>query len=295
VMEYLLEPFAYRYMNNAMWVSALVGGVCAFLSSYLMLKGWSLIGDALSHSVVPGVAGAYIIGLPFALGAFISGGLAAGAMLFLSERSGLKVDVIIGMIFTSFFGIGLFIVSINPMSVSIQTIIMGNILAITPEDTLQLAIIGFVSLVVLLVKWKDLMVTFFDENHARTIGLRPGLLKAIFFMLLSASVVAAMQTVGAFLVIALVVTPGATAYLLCDRFPLLIITSVAIGSVTSFLGAYVSYFLDGATGGVIVTLQTLIFLIVFIFAPKYGLLATKIKAKQALKFPLAGLTAESKR
>jgi len=175
------------------------------------------------------------------------------------------------------------------------TIIMGNILAITPEDTLQLAIIGFVSLVVLLVKWKDLMVTFFDENHARTIGLRPGLLKAIFFMLLSASVVAAMQTVGAFLVIALVVTPGATAYLLCDRFPLLIITSVAIGSVTSFLGAYVSYFLDGATGGVIVTLQTLIFLIVFIFAPKYGLLATKIKAKQALKFPLAGLTAESKR
>lgn len=295
MMEYLLEPFAYRYMNNAMWVSALVGGVCAFLSSYLMLKGWSLIGDALSHSVVPGVAGAYIIGLPFALGAFIAGGLAAGAMLFLSERSGLKVDVIIGMIFTSFFGIGLFIVSINPMSVSIQTIIMGNILAITPEDTLQLAIIGFVSLAVLLVKWKDLMVTFFDENHARTIGLRPGLLKAIFFMLLSASVVAAMQTVGAFLVIALVVTPGATAYLLCDRFPLLIITSVAIGSVTSFLGAYISYFLDGATGGVIVTLQTLIFLIVFIFAPKYGLLATKIKAKQALKFPLAGLTAESKR
>lgn len=293
-MEYLLEPFAYRYMNNAMWVSALVGGVCAFLSSYLMLKGWSLIGDALSHSVVPGVAGAYIIGLPFALGAFIAGGLAAGAMLFLSERSGLKVDVIIGLIFTSFFGIGLFIVSINPMSVSIQTIIMGNILAITPEDTLQLAIIGFVSLAVLLVKWKDLMVTFFDENHARTIGLRPGLLKVIFFMLLSASVVAAMQTVGAFLVIALVVTPGATAYLLCDRFPRLIITSVAIGSVTSFFGAYISYFLDGATGGVIVSLQTLIFLIVFIFAPKYGLLATKHKAKQALKFVPADLTAELK-
>ena len=290
MMEYLLEPFAYRYMNNAMWVSGLVGGVCAFLSSYLMLKGWSLIGDALSHSVVPGVAGAYIIGLPFALGAFIAGGLAAGAMLFLSERSGLKVDVIIGLIFTSFFGIGLFIVSINPMSVSIQTIIMGNILAITPEDTLQLAIIGFVSLAVLLVKWKDLMVTFFDENHARTIGLRPGLLKVIFFMLLSASVVAAMQTVGAFLVIALVVTPGATAYLLCDRFPRLIITSVAIGSVTSFFGAYISYFLDGATGGVIVSLQTLIFLIVFIFAPKYGLLATKHKAKQALKFVPADLT-----
>ena len=185
-MEYLLEPFNYGFMINAMWVSALVGGVCAFLSCYLMLKGWSLIGDALSHSVVPGVAGAYILGLPFALGAFVAGGLAAGAMLFLSERSGLKVDVIIGLIFTSFFGLGLFIVSINPMSVSIQTITMGNILAITPEDTLQLAIIGFVSLAVLLTKWKDLMVTFFDENHARSIGLRPGLLKAIFFILLSA-------------------------------------------------------------------------------------------------------------
>jgi|TARA_B110000093_G_C12971087_1_gene412546 manganese/iron transport system permease protein len=266
-----------------MWVSALVGGVCAFLSAYLMLKGWSLIGDALSHSVVPGVAGAYILGLPFALGAFIAGGLAAGAMLFLSERSGLKVDVIIGLIFTSFFGLGLFIVSINPMSVSIQTITMGNILAITPEDTLQLVIIGFVSLAILLAKWKDLMVTFFDENHARTIGLRPNLLKAIFFILLSASVVAAMQTVGAFLVVALVVTPGATAYLLCDRFPRLIVTSVLIGSVTSFFGAYISYFLDGATGGIIVTLQTIIFLLAFVFAPKHGLLITKRKAKQALQ------------
>ena len=294
MMEYLLEPFTYGFMINAMWVSALVGGVCAFLSCYLMLKGWSLIGDALSHSVVPGVAGAYILGLPFALGAFVAGGLAAGAMLFLSERSGLKVDVIIGLIFTSFFGLGLFIVSINPMSVSIQTITMGNILAITPEDTLQLAIIGFVSLAVLLAKWKDLMVTFFDENHARTIGLRPGLLKAIFFILLSACVVAAMQTVGAFLVIALVVTPGATAYLLCDRFPRLIIVSVAIGSVTSFLGAYISYFLNGATGGIIVTLQTLIFLVAFVFAPKHGLLAAKRKAKQALERGPGELAAEFK-
>jgi manganese/iron transport system permease protein len=293
-MDYLLEPFTYGFMINAMWVSALVGGVCAFLSCYLMLKGWSLIGDALSHSVVPGVAGAYILGLPFALGAFVAGGLAAGAMLFLSERSGLKVDVIIGLIFTSFFGLGLFIVSINPMSVSIQTITMGNILAITPEDTLQLAIIGFVSLAVLLAKWKDLMVTFFDENHARTIGLRPGLLKAIFFVLLSACVVAAMQTVGAFLVIALVVTPGATAYLLCDRFPRLIIVSVVIGSITSFLGAYISYFLNGATGGIIVTLQTLIFLVAFVFAPKHGLLAAKRKAKQALERGPSDLAAEFK-
>lgn len=279
----LTEPFSYTYMTNAMWISALVGGVCAFLSSYLMLKGWSLIGDALSHSVVPGVAGAYMLGLPFALGAFIAGGLAAGAMLFLSDRSGLKIDTIIGLIFTSFFGLGLFMVSINPVSVSIQTITMGNILAITPQDTLQLAIIGLVSLVILLAKWKDLMVTFFDETHARTIGLRPNLLKAIFFVLLSASVVAAMQTVGAFLVIAMVITPGATAYLLCDRFPRLIISSVCIGATTSFVGAYASYFLDGATGGIIVTLQTIIFLIAFVFAPKHGLLASRRKARLALQ------------
>ncbi|WP_460274069.1 metal ABC transporter permease [Celeribacter sp. ULVN23_4] len=281
-MSILWEPFTYGYMTNAMWVSALVGGVCAFLSSYLMLKGWSLIGDALSHSVVPGVAGAYMLGLPFALGAFLSGGLAAAAMLFLSERSGLKIDVVIGLIFTSFFGLGLFMVSLNPMAISVQSITMGNILAITPEDTLQLALIGFVSLAVLLAKWKDLMVVFFDESHARSIGLRPGLLKAVFFVLLSASVVAAMQTVGAFLVVAMVVTPGATAYLLCDRFPRLIVTSVLIGTITSFLGAYISYFLDGATGGIIVCLQTLIFLATFIWAPKHGLLAAKAKARAAL-------------
>ncbi len=283
MMALLLEPFSYGYMTNAMWVSALVGGVCAFLSCFLMLKGWSLIGDALSHSVVPGVAGAYMLGLPFALGAFLSGGLAAIAMLFLTERSGLKPDVIIGLIFTSFFGLGLFMVSVSPVSVDVMTITMGNILAITPADTLQLAIIGFVSLAMLLVIWKDLMVVFFDETHARTVGLRPRLLKAVFFMLLSASVVAAMQTVGAFLVIAMVMTPGATAYLLCDRFARLIITAVSIGTLTSFFGAYASYFLDGATGGIIVCLQTLIFLIVFVLAPKHGLLAARAKAAAALR------------
>ncbi len=170
-----------------MWVSALVGGVCAFLSAYLMLKGWSLIGDALSHSIVPGVAGAYMLGLPFALGAFLSGGLAAGAMLFLNQRTKLKEDAIIGLIFTSFFGLGLFMISLSPASVNIQTIVLGNILAVTPADTLQLVIIGGVSLAILLVKWKDLMVAFFDENHARSVGLNPDRLKVLFFTLLSAS------------------------------------------------------------------------------------------------------------
>ena len=281
-MSSLLEPFTYGYMLNAMWVSALVGGVCAFLSAYLMLKGWSLIGDALSHAIVPGVAGAYMLGLPFSIGAFFSGGLAAAAMLFLNQRTKLKEDAIIGLIFSSFFGLGLFMVSLSPTSVNIQTIVLGNILAITPEDTLQLAIIGFVSFAVLIVKWKDLMVTFFDETHARSIGLNPTALKIMFFTLLSASTVAALQTVGAFLVICMVVTPGATAYLLTDRFPRLLLISVAIGSTTSFVGAYASYFLDGATGGIIVVLQTLAFLAVFFFAPKHGMLAARRRATQAL-------------
>ncbi|AUO67745.1 iron/manganese ABC transporter permease subunit SitC [Citrobacter amalonaticus] len=279
-MNWLTEPFGYQYMLNAMWVSAMVGGLCAFLSCYLMLKGWSLIGDALSHSIVPGVAGAYMLGLPFSLGAFLSGGLAAGSMLFLNQRSRLKEDAIIGLIFSSFFGIGLFMVSLNPMSVNIQTIILGNVLAIAPEDIVQLAIIGTVSLLILLLKWKDLMVTFFDENHARSIGLHPARLKLLFFTLLSVSTVAALQTVGAFLVICLVVTPGATAWLLTDRFPRLLMIAVAIGSVTSFFGAWLSYWLDGATGGIIVVLQTMLFLLAFVFAPKHGLLANRRRARR---------------
>ncbi|WP_218690931.1 iron/manganese ABC transporter permease subunit SitC [Citrobacter braakii] len=278
-MNWLTEPFGYQYMLNAMWVSAMVGGLCAFLSCYLMLKGWSLIGDALSHSIVPGVAGAYMLGLPFALGAFLSGGLAAGSMLFLNQRSRLKEDAIIGLIFSSFFGIGLFMVSLNPMSVNIQTIILGNILAIAPEDILQLAIIGVVSLTILFLKWKDLMVVFFDENHARSIGLNPGRLKLLFFTLLSVSTIAALQTVGAFLVICLVVTPGATAWLLTDRFPRLLTIAVALGSLTSFFGAWLSYWLDSATGGIIVVLQTLLFLLAFVFAPKHGLLANRRRAR----------------
>lgn len=283
MIDLLSEPFGYEYMRNAIWVSALVGAVCAFLSCYLMLKGWSLIGDALSHAIVPGVAGAYMLGLPFAIGAFFSGGLAAAAMLFLNQRTRLKEDAIIGLIFSSFFGLGLFMVSLSPTSVNIQTIVLGNILAITPEDTLQLVLIGVVSLAILLAKWKDLMAVFFDEAHARSIGLNPTALKVLFFTLLSACTVAALQTVGAFLVICLVVTPGATAYLLADRFPRLLAIAVAIGAVTSAVGAYASFFLDGATGGIIVVLQTLIFLTAFVFAPKHGMLAARRRAAQALK------------
>ena len=271
----LFSPFSYDYMLKAMWVSALVGAVCAFLSCYLMLKGWSLMGDALGHSIVPGVAAAYIIGAPFAVGAFFAGILAALAMTFVKQHTRLREDAVIGLVFTTLFALGLLMASIWPTSVSIQTIVLGNILAISDEDAVQVVLIAAISLIVMAFIWKDLMVTFFDESHARSIGLKTGLLRIVFFTLLSACTVAALQTVGACLVIAMVVTPGATAYLLTDRFGRLIVIAVALGAVTGFAGAYLSYFLDGATGGVIVTLQTLLFLAAFYFAPKHGLLAAR--------------------
>ena len=274
----LVVPFSYDYMMKAMWVSALVGGVCAFLSCYLMLKGWSLMGDALAHSIVPGVAAAYIIGAPFAIGAFFAGILASLGMAFVKQHTRLREDAVIGLVFTSFFALGLLMASLWPTSVSIQTIVLGNILAISDEDVVQVVIIAAVSLAVLLLIWKDLMVTFFDENHARSIGINTFALKIVFFTLLSACTVAALQTVGACLVIAMVVTPGATAYLLTDRFGWMIVIAVAFGAITSFVGAYLSYFLDGATGGVIVTLQTLLFLLAFYFAPKHGVLAARRRA-----------------
>jgi len=253
-MSHMMEPFRYDYMLNAMWICALVGGTCALLSVYLMLKGWSLIGDALSHSIVPGVAGAYMQ---------------------------LKEDVVIGLVYTSLFALGMFMISLNPTSVNIQTIVLGNILAISHGDIIQLAIIGCVVLAVLAAKWKDVMVMFFDENHARSIGIDTSLLKGVFFVLLAAATVAALQTVGACLVICVLVTPGATAYLLTDRFERLLVVAAAIGALTSFLGAYISYFADGSTGGFIVVLQTLVFLAAFFLAPKHGTLAAKRRAAKS--------------
>ncbi len=281
MIDLLLEPFTYNYMTKAIWVSALVGGVCAFLSCYLILKGWSLMGDALSHAVVPGVAIAYLAGFPYAVGAFISGILAALAIVAVRSITMLREDAVIGLIFTSFFAAGLFLVSLNPTAVNIQSIIFGNILAISDEDVMQVIVIAAVSLIILGFKWKDLMLAFFDESHARSVGLNPARLRILFFALLSACTVAALQTVGAILVIAMVVTPGATAYLLTDRFGTMILIAVVIGVGCSALGAYASYFLDGATGGLIVVFQTLIFLAAFVFAPKYGRLATRRSVRTA--------------
>ncbi|MGM3190556.1 metal ABC transporter permease [Dickeya dadantii subsp. dieffenbachiae] len=282
MIDALLAPFQYEYMVKAILISAVVGGTCAFLSAYLMLKGWSLMGDALSHSVVPGVAGAYALGLPYAAGAFFAGILAALAMTFIRHLTRIREDAVIGFIFSTFFAAGLLIISLNPTAVNVQSIIFGNILGIADEDILQVALIIGISLIVLCFIWKDLFVTFFDEIHARTIGLSPLRLKIIFFTLLSACTVAALQTVGAILVIAMVITPGATAWLLTDRFPRLVLIAIALGTVTSAVGAWLSFFLNGATGGIIVSLQTLMFLLAFVFAPRHWLLAARRQRRLAM-------------
>lgn len=271
----LLEPFAYEYMLKAIFLSSLVGGVCAFLSAYLMLKGWSLIGDALSHAVVPGVAIAYALGAPYAVGAFFSGILAALSILWIKSVTKLREDAVIGFIFTTFFALGLFIISLNPTAINVQEIIFGNILGIADTDMYQVTVVMVITLLILLIFWKDLLLVFFDEIQAKAVGLSSKYYKLLFFSLLSACVVSALQTVGAILVIAMVITPGATAYQLTDKFRTLILIAGAIGVITGGFGVYLSYFLDGATGGIIVCLQTLLFIIAFLFSPKYGRFSQK--------------------
>jgi len=276
----LIEPFTYDYMVKAIIAAALVGIICAFLSAYLMLRGWSLIGDALSHAVVPGIAGAYILGIPPAIGAFISGFLAAIGMLGMKQLTRIREDAIIGFVFTTFFAVGIFIVSVHPIAVKIQSIVFGNMIGIANSDLYQLLVAGGITLLILLFKWKDLMLVFFDETQASAVGMSLFWLKVLFFTLLSVSTVAALQTVGAILVIALVITPGATAYLLTDRFEKVLLLSTLIGFFTAAIGAYLSYFINGVTGALIVMFQTAIFLIVFIFAPKHGLIAKRAYQKQ---------------
>lgn len=278
-MTELLIPLHYDYMLRAIWVSALIGGVGGFLSAFVTLKGWSLMGDALSHAVVPGVAIAYILGLPFAAGAFVAGLLAAGAMAFVKSRSRIREDATIGIVFTAWFALGLVLISLFPAKVDLKVIILGNILGISDPDIRQVLAISAVTLLVLGLKWRDLMLFCFDPDQARTLGLRTNLLHLTLLTLLAATAIAALQAVGACLVVAMLVTPGATAYLLTDRFGKMLWLSSAMGAGTSLLGAYASYYFNGATGGCIVTLQALLFLAAFVFAPKHGMLAAKRRVR----------------
>ena len=281
MIETLLTPLHYDYMLKAIFVSAVIGGVCAFLSCFITLKGWSLMGDALSHSVVPGVAVAYYAGWPFAAGAFVTGLLAAVGMGFVKAKTRLREDAVIGVVFTAFFAFGLLLISLYPSQVDLRSIVFGNILGISNPDIVQVLIISGVTLVVLGFKWRDLVLFCFDPNQARALGLNTTALHFTLLTLLSATAVAALQTVGACLVVAMLVTPGATAYLLTDRFGKMIGIATSMGVGTSIVGAYASYFFDGSTGGCIVTLQSALFVAALVFAPKHGLIAQRTRRRAA--------------
>lgn len=281
MLEELIIPFQYDYMLRAMGISALVGGVAGLLSCYVVLKGWSLMGDALSHAVVPGVVLAWLAGIPFAIGAFAAGMLAALAMAGLRDRTPIREDAVIGVVFTGFFGLGLFLMSIFPSNVRLRTIVFGNVLGIADEDMVQMAIIAVVVLVALALRGRDLMLSLFDPVQLVVAGGSPARMRILLLVLLAATAVAGLQAVGAILVIGMLVTPGATAYLLTDRFGRMAGLAAAIGAVTGVAGAYLSYFLDGSTGGSIVALQAAVFVAVLVWAPKHGIRASRRAAKAA--------------
>lgn len=273
IVQWFVAPIQYDFMLKAVLVSAFVGMVCAVLSCYMTLKGWALMGDAVSHSVTPGVVLAYILNLPFALGAFVFGIGSVLAIGFIKSKTRIKEDTVIGLVFTGFFALGLVLISKNPSNVDLMHILFGNVLGIPMHDIIQTLVIGSITLAIILVLRKDLLLFCFDPTHAQSIGLNTTALYYTLLTLLSLTIVVALQAVGIILVVAMLVTPGAIAYLLSDRFDHMMIFAVISGIFSSVMGTYVSYYLDASTGGCIVVLQTLIFVITMILAPKHGLIA----------------------
>lgn len=271
--NWLTEPLQYGFLVQAIWVSAFVGLVCAVLSCYIILKGWSLMGDAISHAVVPGVVVAYAIGIPFAIGAFLFGFGATVAIGYVKSKTRLKEDAVIGVVFTGFFAFGLVLVTKIPSNIDLFHILFGNVLGISQRDIIQTLIAGTITLAVILLRRKDLLLFCFDPNHAKAIGLNTQVMYYTLLSVLALTIVAALQTAGIVLVIAMLVTPGSIAYLLTDRFDHMLLISVATSVFSCVLGTYLSYHLDIATGGSIVVLLTLLFVVVMGFAPKYGLLS----------------------
>ena len=270
-IDWLLDPLTHDFMRRALMVSALVGGVCGLLSCYMTLKGWALMGDAVSHAVMPGVVVAYALGLPFSLGAFVFGVGSVALIGFVKQKSRIKEDTVIGLVFTGFFALGLVLVSKIKSNIDLMQILFGSPLGISRSDVNQTLIISFIVISILLIFRKDLMLYCFDAKHARSIGINTGILHYLLLTLLSLSAVVGLQTVGIILVVAMLITPGATAYLLTDRFDKMTLLAVISSSFSSILGVYISYWSDIETGGSIVLVQTLIFLIAFLFAPKYGI------------------------
>ena len=269
----LLEPFHYPFMRDAMLVGAIIGAVCAVLSCYLVLKGWSLMGDAISHAVLPGIVVAYAIGAPLALGAFASGLLCAVATGFIKENSRVKEDTVMGVVFTGLFAFGLVLFTKVKSDLHLDHILFGNILGIERRDLIESIVVAGVTLAIVLALRRDLLLFCFDSSHARAIGLPTRFLNYLLLALLAATIVAALKAVGIILVIAMLVTPGCIAYLLTDRFGRMLWIATASAVFSSLAGVYVSFFLNASTAACMVLVQSLIFLAALIFAPKHGLLA----------------------
>jgi manganese/iron transport system permease protein len=271
-IDWIMVPLQYPFMQRALLVSVVVGAVCAVLSCYLVLKGWSLMGDAISHAVLPGIVLAFILGIPLALGAFAAGLSCALLTGYLKENSRVKEDTVMGIVFSGMFGLGLVIFSKIETELHLLHILFGNVLGVTAQDVIETSLIAGLTLAAVLLKRRDLLLYCFDPNHARAVGLPVRVLHYGLLILLSLTIVASLKAVGIILVIAMLVAPGAIAYLLTDRFDrmLMIATSVAVAS--SALGTIVSFHIDGATGACIVLIQFAVFVGAFLFAPKRGLL-----------------------
>jgi ABC-type Mn2+/Zn2+ transport system permease subunit len=271
-MESLLEPFQYPFMIRAMIVGIAVGAVCAVLSCFLVLKGWSLMGDAISHAVLPGIVIAYALRLPLALGAIASGLFCAIATGFIKTHSRVKEDTVMGVVFTGLFALGLVLFTKVPSDLHLDHILFGNILGLATGDLRDTLIVAGLTLAIILTLRRDLLLFCFDPGQARTLGLRTDLLNYLLLSLLAVTIVVSLKAVGIILVIAMLVTPGCIAYLLTDRFGTMLWIATASAVFSSLFGVYISFIINAATGSCIVLTQTLIFLVTLVFAPRHGLL-----------------------
>jgi manganese/iron transport system permease protein len=272
LLDFFITPLSYTFMQRALIVAVLIGAVCSVLSCYLVLRGWSLMGDAISHAVLPGIVVAVVTGLPIAVGAFASGLSCALLTGYLKENSRVKEDTVMGIVFSGMFGLGLVLMTTVETDQHLMHILFGNMLGVTWRDVIETGLIAGVTLLVVVAKRRDLLLYCFDPQHARAIGLPVRLIHYGLLVLLALTIVAALKAVGVILVVAMLVTPGATAYLLTDRFEHMLALSAAVAVGSSVLGTLASFHIDGATGPCIVLIQAAAFLAAFLFAPRNGLL-----------------------
>lgn len=270
LLALILEPLSYDFMVRAFVTTTIAAVVAALLSCWLVLIGWSLMGDAVSHAVLPGVVLAYVVGAPFALGALVFGGLAVVLIGAVRESGRVKEDAAIGIVFTTLFALGLVLVSVTPSQTDLSHIVFGNVLGVSTAELVQVAVLAVVGSTVLLVKRRDLVLFAFDPTHAHAIGLSTRWLSALLLGVLALTAVVTLQVVGVILVVAMLVIPGATASLLTDRFGRMLVLAPLISAVCSITGIYLSYWLDAASGGLVVLVQGAVFAVVLLTSPRYG-------------------------